>query len=296
MTKSKIVELYGYYTGDSTLDWPRIVDEQFDKYTAKRSTKSRKSNPEQTIGTTVVRYGKESRPLIIDPTRFYENGQVFMDCMHLLTNHEPGNTLYLVPEVPIPGGHVDFVLVSMKDNRIQDFVGIELQALDTTGTVWPERQKFLQEQGLLNSNEVIGKGKFGINWKMTAKTIMVQLHHKVKTFEHLNKHFVLIAQDALIDYIKENFDLSAFHAARLGDSMQFHSYKYQIDDNDKKTTLQLSSRISTDSIGLGQALGLNANAEVELQDMINVLMSKISDETLFRPMSLIPGHRPIVHY
>ena len=125
---------------------------------------------------------------------------------------------------------------------------------------------------------------------------MVQLHHKVKTFEHLNKHFVLIAQDALIDYIKENFDLSAFHAARLGDSMQFHSYKYQIDDNDKKTTLQLSSRISTDSIGLGQALGLNANAEVELQDMINVLMSKISDETLFRPMSLIPGHRPIVHY
>ena len=27
--------------------------------------------------------------------------------------------------------------------------------------------------------------KFGINWKMTSKTILVQLHHKISTFEHL---------------------------------------------------------------------------------------------------------------
>ena len=61
----------------------------------------------------------------------------------------------------IPGGHVDYFLVSAKDKKVKDFIGIELQTMDTTGTVWPERQRFLDEQGievneedLKNKNEI----------------------------------------------------------------------------------------------------------------------------------------------
>jgi hypothetical protein len=32
---------------------------------------------------------------------------------------------------------------------------------------------------------------FGMNWKMTAKTTLIQMHHKIKTFEHFNKNTFL---------------------------------------------------------------------------------------------------------
>ena len=37
--------------------------------------------------------------------------------------------------------------LSALNNKVRDFVGIELQTLDTTGTVWPERQRLLEELG-----------------------------------------------------------------------------------------------------------------------------------------------------
>jgi len=62
-----------------------------------------------------------------------------------IDTHEPGNELHIVSEVSIPGGSVDYFLVSAKDGKVKDFVGIELQTLDTTGTVWPERQRLLKK-------------------------------------------------------------------------------------------------------------------------------------------------------
>lgn len=32
---------------------------------------------------------------------------------------------------------------------------------------------------------------------MTAKTTLVQMHHKIQTFEHVNKRLVLVTQDGL---------------------------------------------------------------------------------------------------
>ena len=48
----------------------------------------------------------------------------------------------------------------------------------------------LKELGLSNSNKDVESKPFGMNWKMTAKTILVQLHHKIETFESINKHLV----------------------------------------------------------------------------------------------------------
>lgn len=52
----------------------------------------------------------------------------------------------------IPGGNVDFFLISAKDGKVKDFLGIELQTLDTTGTIWPERQNLLKELHILDEN------------------------------------------------------------------------------------------------------------------------------------------------
>ena len=280
---SAITEFFGYYTKDKKVNWQKVLKDQVSRYTGKKSIKVRKSQPSISIGTVVVKYGKDQKNLIIDPERFLEKGQVFLDCIHLLTNHEPGNELHLIPEVKIPGGNVDFFLVSARKGKVQDFVGIELQTLDTTGSLWGEREKLLVELGLKPASTKIPKHHFGINWKMTAKTTLVQLHHKILTFEHLNKHFVLVIQDCLLDYIRREFNFGHFNSpARLGDPMHIHSYKLK--EKVSGTSLELDERISTDSVGLATSLGLRAEAKIGLEVIVNKLESKMSPKTLFNPM------------
>lgn len=280
---SAIVEFFGYYTKDKKVDWKKVVKDQVSRYTGKKSIKVRKSQPDIAIGTVVIRYGKDKRNLIIDPERFFEKGQVFLDCIHLLTNHEPGNELHLIPEIRVPGGSVDFFLVSARKGKVQDFVGIELQALDTTGSLWGEREKLLVELGVKQKSTKIPKNNFGINWKMTAKTTLVQLHHKIRTFEHLNKHLVLVIQDHLLSYIQQEFNFGKFNSpARLGDPMHIHSYK--LIAKPSGTSLELDARVSTDVVGLAASLGLRAEAQVELEVIVKKLESKMSAETLFNPV------------
>jgi hypothetical protein len=118
-----------------------------------------------------------------------------------------------------------------------------------------------------------------MNWKMTAKTILVQLHHKIETFEHVNKHLVLVIQDCLLEYMRGAFSFDHITNARIGDSMHFHSNK--LVQQDEKNRLSLHARKSTDVEGIGICLGLQVPARVELADLIEQLEAKISDETIF---------------
>ncbi|MDP3002596.1 MAG: NotI family restriction endonuclease [Bacteroidales bacterium] len=134
-----------------------------------------------------------NKEVIICPHRLIEKKKIFVDCLHLLTLHEPGNEIHIIPEINIPGGSVDYFIASALNKKVIDFVGIELQTLDTTGTVWPERQGLITDLNLVEEPaEGYGNKTYGMNWKMTAKTILVQLHHKIDTFEYLNKHLVLV--------------------------------------------------------------------------------------------------------
>ncbi|MBF0263415.1 MAG: hypothetical protein HQL97_16440, partial [Magnetococcales bacterium] len=243
------------------------------------------SDPDTAIGTCTVLYGKQLEPIVICPTRLIEHGQIFVDCLHLLTTHEPGNELHLISEVTVPGGSIDYFLVSAKDGKVHDFVGIELQTLDTTGTVWPERQRLLKELDVSRSNaEDISEKSFGMNWKMTAKTILVQMHHKVQTFEHINKKLVLVIQDRFLSYMTRDFKFDHLkNPARIGDSMHMHAYS-MTRASTGNFRLSLVSRLSTDADGIGTCLGLQAEARVELKQIITMLQDKISPATLFRPV------------
>ncbi len=281
---SRVVELYGLSTQEHDIDWASVVEKQFCPYLNRKCLKVRKSEPEQTIGTCTVLYGqRQPGSIIICPYRLLERGQIFTDCIHLLSLHEPGNELHTVPEIAIPGGSVDYFLVSANERGVVDFVGIELQTLDTTGTVWPERERFLNEHGVEVQQEVVESSKsFGMNWKMTAKTILVQLHHKVKTFEALGKHLVLIVQDHFLAYMESQFRFGHLMQARTGDPLHIHSY--QLYRHPNVLRLRLDTRLSTDASGIAEALGLQADPHMELGEVIRQLEAKISDETLFKPV------------
>lgn len=278
---TKIAEFFSFSTKNDKVNWDNVLSAQHCAYLNKKCIKVRKSQPEISIGTCTVEYGKESNGVIICPHRLIEKRQIFIDCIHLLTLHEPGNELHVIPEVGIPGGSVDYFLVSVRDKKVIDFVGIELQTLDTTGTVWPERQRLLTGLNILEEpEEGYGNKPYGMNWKMTAKTILVQLHHKIGTFEHLSKHLVLVIQDHLLNYMKKEFYFSNINTTpKVGDPMHFHSYKLAIGD-DQNYHIKLNERLSTDSIGLAEAMGLQADAKIELELIFKLLERKISDNTL----------------
>lgn len=282
---SKVAELFGHSSRERHQNWPDIVRAQQCPFLGKKCYKVRKSDPGISIGTCTVLYGRTRVPITICPTRLMERRQIFIDCLHLLTNHEPGNELHIVSEVYIPGGSVDYFLVSAKERRIRDFVGIELQTLDTTGTVWPERQRLLKELNVPRADDAENSDKtFGMNWKMTAKMILVQMHHKIKTFEHINKKLVLITQDKLLDYMTREFNFGHLsNPPVLGDSMHFHAYR-MVEEQDLSLRLTLQSRLSTDTNGIAQCLGLQAEARIELEKIIKVLQAKISPITLFAPV------------
>ena len=282
---SAVVELFGRSSAKEGEDWGKIVEEQECPFLGKRCYKIRKSDPETSIGSCTVLYGKAADPILICPTRLIERRQIFTDCLHLLTTHEPGNELHIVSEVSVPGGSVDYFLVSAQKRKVRDFVGIELQTLDTTGTVWPERQRLLKELGVPRTDDSETSNKrFGMNWKMTAKTILVQMHHKIQTFEHVNKRLVLVTQDRLLEYMTREFNFGHLNnPAVIGDSMHLHAYTMAVQEG-KAYQLILKSRLSTDAEGVATCLGLQAEARVELEEIIWKLQEKIGPATLFAPV------------
>lgn len=273
---TKVVELYGLPTA-RTADWRAVVADQRCPYLSRTCRKSRKSDPSITIGTCTMAFG--GGPVVICPFRLLERQQIFHDCVHLLKQHEPGNELRVVAEIAVPGGSVDHCLVSVRDGKVRDFVGIELQAIDTTGTVWPERQRFVAQHGVAVTPEEAGSRKpFGMNWKMTAKTTLTQLHHKVATFDHLCKRFVLVLQDRLMHYLKGEYAFDHIRGQRDGDAMQFHVYTVQGDAAAHR--LALAERLSTDVAGTALCLGLKADMKVGLQPMLDAITAKLPHSAL----------------
>lgn len=282
---NKVVELFTHSAGEPGQNWKTIVKQQQCPFLGKTCCKVRKSDAETSIGTCTVLYGRAAEPIIICPTRLIERGQIFIDCMHLLTTHEPGNELHIVSEISIPGGTVDYFLVSVRRGRVRDFVGIELQTLDTAGTVWPERQRLLKELRVPRRNKAETSQKsYGMNWKMTAKTILIQMHHKTQTFEHVNKKLVLVTQDKLLVYMTKEFNFGHLSTPpTVGDSVHFHAYG-MTKQQDHSYRLTLQSRLSTDADGIARCLGLQAEARVELEEIVKALQAKISPATLFTPI------------
>ena len=277
---TRVAELFTINTASAdTAAWPRIVKRQHCAYLGRKCLKIRKSRPTVSIGTCSVCYGRANTPVVICPHRLLERNQIFTDCLHLLTSHKPGNEFHVVSEVAVPGGSVDYFLLSARHGKVTDFVGIELQTVDTTGTVWPERQRFLASAGITAAERDAASTKsFGMNWKMTAKTTLVQLHHKVETFESLNKHLVIVLQDELLDYMKRMFSFDHISDAKPDDAMHFHSYALKRADSQMR--LELSHRLSTDSRGIAASLGLQAESSVELAEIVSQLEAKISKSTL----------------
>ncbi len=275
---TKVAEFYGLPTFQPA-DWTVVAGAQQCPFLNRKCLKNRKSEPRITIGNCTMTYGRSAQPIMVCPFRRLERSQIFTDCIHLLALHEPGNELRIVGELAVPGGSIDYCLVSVRDGKPRDFVGVELQTLDTTGTVWPQRQRFLKAHGAKDTHADVASAKsFGMNWKMTAKTVLVQLNHKIETFEQLSKHLVLVLQDRLLAYMRDEFAFDRIEGSRSGDSMHIHAYELRKEST--AYTLRLDERLSTDAAGVAACLGLRVDANMELTTILEQIEAKLPKSTL----------------
>lgn len=281
---SKIAELYGLPTIQKPEGgWGAVVRKQHCPYLDRKCLKGRKSTSDISIGTCSVYVNKDDgtqEHMVICPYRLLEAQQIFIDCLPLLSGHERGNEYHVTNQLNIPGGKVDYCLASVrKDGTVVDFVGIEFQTLDTTGTVWPERQRFLHSHKIkVDEKDRAATKKFGMNWKMTAKTILVQLLHKVETFEHVGKKLVLICQTRLLKYMRDTFIFGHIKEPNDAHAMRFHAY-----DLAAKVgggfQLVVGEQFSTTRAGVEKCLRLKASGKVKLEKLQELVQSKIASNT-----------------
>jgi hypothetical protein len=221
----------------------------------------------------------KGQPVVICPYRLLQRQQIFHDALSLLAHAGPANTVHVVSEVEIPGGTVDFFLVSSQNDTIEDYLALEIQTLDTTGTVWPARQAFIREH--IDPAQEVESKPYGINWKMTAKTILVQMHHKAESVVRLGKKIVLVIQDGLYSYIEKEFDTSRLRAADPGDPVQIHVYRVE-QESSGEFVLRLATRYSTTLEGVEVMLGARRSSEISDAELKARLQAKINPQNILK--------------
>lgn len=287
---SQICELFGLLISDcGSAQIRQALQTQACPYrNGKICYKVRKSNANQAIGTCSLIFDSISQPAMICPEPFAGQKRIFIDCLPILNQALLGSNLYLIPEVRTPVGRIDYVLAAERNGEVIDFAGIEIQSLDTCGSIWAERNKLLASLGLLpetskrkDADQKQTKG-CAVNWKMSSKTILSQIMQKSQLFSSMNKKLVLVCQTPLYDYMKVNFDFSLVKNCRDEDVLHFHVYDYLPDQLGMK--LLLHTTCSTDLDGIRTILGHHPESSISLEQMKASLQSRLKPEYLFNPV------------
>lgn len=279
----KVNQMFGLYTNaDEFPDLTEVLKTQICPYTKKPCYKTRKSDADTAIGTCSLCFKKLEQPIMICPEPLTKGNKIFTDCISFISNSIAGSDLYLIPEVVIHVGRIDYMLVAARKGKPIDFVAIELQTLDTTGSIWNERQDMLRNNGYdVEVGEARSKSAL-LNWKMTGKTILAQLIQKSQLFASMNKNIVLVCQTPLYEYMAKKFNFSGVHEADSRDVMHFHLYDYIASDNDM--TLSLNRMRSASLETVESFMGDDPKENHDLAEILNVLEGRICSKYLFNPI------------
>ena len=98
-------------------------------------------------------------------------------------------------------GNVDFVIADVKpDGEIGDFLSVELQAIDITGSVFPAYQ------ALRAGVDLERRPTYGLNWDNVYKRYITQLIRKGYFHHHWKSKIVAVIPDQVYKYIMARAD------------------------------------------------------------------------------------------
>lgn len=210
--------------------------------------KKRRKSEGESIGTCSVGYRgrgqEEYRPHCICPHRF-ETEAVLGELESLLIDD---GEYFATPEVPLLGASIDYVVgKKSSDGTVLDFAGVEIQALDTTGSVWDYREAYFDDDRDMEEVDQT----YGINWAMSiTKTMMQQAFKKGQVFNDWGETLVFLLQDVSIEYLRDNYDASGLRSARDDDPVHFFTYSLIYNYGTEEYEWEIDEHLSADIEGV----------------------------------------------
>lgn len=166
-------------------------------------------------------------PICVCPKRFHQIGFLNDVIDHAWWGEKPKNP-QIASEVKMSGfGNVDYVIADLSgDGAIGQFLSVELQAIDISGSV---RDAY---DGLLSSSFLEKKKAYGPNWKNVYKRYVNQLISKGFHHHHWGSKVVSVVQDEIYEYICSDATFMKSADVTSPDiNIVFMAYKFTVDDS-----------------------------------------------------------------
>ena len=273
------IEIFCHPCGSVDEDFELAMQQQYCKYLHATCCKPRKSEPEIklgvcSLGATVARK-TAIQPVIICPQRFKEETMFETIRKQYLSKW---HNVKWVQEVSIGvGGSVDYVAIEVdRNDKIKDFLCVEIQAAGTTGSPYPAVKEFLNHHRFLSKTY-----KYGINWANEfSKTMMQQAYKKGRIVEHWKRKIVFVMQDVAMDYLNASADCSKVTDFNPLAPIDFCLFKLKWSDNEWR--LSYNAIKSTTIEGIRTILGGANVSDYPSEDEFieNITKKGISDGIL----------------
>jgi len=182
------------------------------------------------------RKGEERIPIVVCPRRLYA-ADIYNDVIqHVWPGDIPANPI-MVHEIKMGKvGNVDMVIADLSNDRqsIKNFVSIELQAVDITGTYEPAYTAIVSNQPL------DARPMYNFNYKNVQKRFITQLIDKGIFHHHWGTKIIAIVQDVIYDNLKERIDFAVADAKRS--EIVFMQYSMVLVDRPEGKRFELKLR------------------------------------------------------
>jgi len=266
------IEFYGSFHGnkDGALEGKEKDHCPFLNSTCKKRRKSQG----ESIGTCSVGYrgqGQEKyRPHCICPHRF-ETETVFNELQDVLVDD---GEYFITSEVPLLGTSIDYVIgKKSSDGTVLDFAGVEIQSLDTTGSVWEYREAYFDDdRDMKDVNQT-----FGINWAMSlTKTMMQQAFKKGEVFRDWDENLVFLVQDVSIEYLRDNYNASGLRSVQQDDPIHFYTYSLIYNYKTEKYEWEIDEKLSADIEGVtGMMVAPDDQSPPTRKEFVRLIMGRL---------------------
>lgn len=172
-------------------------------------------------------------PIVVCPKRFYQ-ADIFHNVIDNCWVGAPPKNPFFVHEVKMGAvGNVDMVIADLSDDgeEVNDFISVELQAIDITGSYEPAYSAIVLNQPLDR------RPTYNFNYRNVQKRFVTQLVDKGFFHHHWQTKIVAAVQDIIYDKLKQkiNFD----EVAIKDSNVVFLQYKMESVIKDGETVYEL---------------------------------------------------------
>jgi len=156
------------------------------------------------------RRGEVRTPIAVCPRRLYA-ADIYNDVIQYVWPGDKPTNPITVHEIKMGEvGNVDMVIADLSDDgkSIKNFVSVELQAIDITGTYEPAYTAIVLNQTLDT------RPTYNFNYKNVQKRFITQLIDKGFFHHHWGTKIIAVVQDVIYDNLKERIDFSEISVER----------------------------------------------------------------------------------